>query len=217
MLEALGQSPFRLGVVVAPYRDVREHAQRHDVMRHLLKPLPYHGAGHFEPVVGESDARICELGRVARQVVVARVRGIAFKGLAGSKQLRGELPPAIFQPCIECDSAPQHCNGFGTAATGRIRATELQLYERRVGERARQRLEYRNCPRRITKLAARAREQQARLDLPGGGGEDVGGALRGRPRVGLEQQRCAHELEIDRGTRCQKRKLQERRGCWRHR
>ena len=132
-------------------------------MRYLLKPPQEHGLGRLEPVGRERDARIRERGRVPRQPFVVRIRRIAFRSLAGGKQLRCEVPPAIRDSCIECHGTTQRRQRFARAATRCIRATQLELQERRVRPRPGERFEHRGRGCRITELAVGRGQEQMRL------------------------------------------------------
>jgi len=75
-------------------------------------------------------ACLAELGRFAQHTVVVCIRTIALQRLAGGKELSRKLQPGICEPRIELDGTPQHPHRLGTAAIGRVRATELELHKR---------------------------------------------------------------------------------------
>ena len=195
-LEGFVEEPLRLDIVAELGGSLREQPQRHDIARRLLQTLPQQRIGDCGTVAGERDDRITQLGGLGRQPVVARVGPVAFHGVAGDKELLCKLPPSIGEPFIERHGAAERGQSFRIATGGRIGAPELELPDGRVVPCAGEGFEQRRRRRRITELAARGGEQQARRGVPGRAGEDFVCAARGGCRIRFEQQRGAHELEI---------------------
>jgi len=81
----------------------------------------------------------------------------------GGKQLRCEVPPAIRDSCIECHGTTQRRKRVARAATRCIRATQLELQERRVRPRPGERFEHRGRGCRITELTVGRGQEQMRL------------------------------------------------------